>query len=78
MRARVRGEEIKLIPIPNLTENPIEVTPAIVCSSWSGKGRVIVPAKSTVEYELVYRPMTMTRKTEKYVVSGLGWFIKVF
>ena len=59
---RVREPETQSVTISNPSASPWHLQPTITNDFWSGKPFLDIPAKGSADYELVYRPLSMTRK----------------
>lgn len=66
---QVRGRDVKMISIPNRTNQHWELTPVIEGEYWSGPVTFSVEPQQTKPYELVYKPLTMTNENKKHQVS---------
>lgn len=64
----VRGKETKMISIINKTNQLWELSPVIEGEFWSGPIKFIVEPQQTKQYELTYRPLTMTTESKKHMV----------
>ncbi|XP_025115052.1 hydrocephalus-inducing protein-like isoform X4 [Pomacea canaliculata] len=63
----VRGKETKMISIINKTNQLWELSPVIEGEFWSGPIKFIVEPQQTKQYELTYRPLTMTTESKKHM-----------
>lgn len=62
----VRGKDIKMISIPNRTNQHWELKPVIEGEYWTGPVTFIVEPQQTRQYELTYKPLTMTSENKKH------------
>ena len=67
---QVRGRDVKMISIPNRTNQHWELTPVIEGEYWSGPVTFSVEPQQSKQYELVYRPLTMTNENKKHQVRN--------
>lgn len=58
--APVRSTDKKSIPVVNTTNKPWYLYPKIIHKFFTGLGTFTVPPGETYEYEITYKPMTMT------------------
>ena len=66
----VRMKETRAIPLSNRTTQPwTNIQPVIDGEYWSGPETITVNSGSTCQYELTYRPLTMTTEQKKHTVS---------
>ena len=70
--ARVREIDTQKITIDNPTNAAWVVKPAITNSFWSGDTHLRIPAKSSGDYEIAYKPLTMTLPQSKIEVNDAG------
>jgi hydrocephalus-inducing protein len=68
---KVRESSLQNVPLPrNDTDKPWTITPIILNDYWSGALSVEIPAKSTCNYAVTYRPLTMTREPTTTAVAA--------
>jgi hydrocephalus-inducing protein len=70
--ARVREVDTQKVTINNPTNAAWVVKPAITNSFWSGDTHLRIPAKSSGDYEIAYKPLTMTLPQSKIEVNDAG------
>merc|ERR1711871_1495544 len=70
--ARVREVDTQKVTINNPTNAAWVVKPAITNSFWSGDTHLRIPAKSSGDYEIAYKPLTMTLPQSKIEVNDTG------
>ncbi|XP_070194710.1 hydrocephalus-inducing protein homolog isoform X4 [Littorina saxatilis] len=63
---QVRGRDTKFISIPNRTNQQWELTPVIEGEHWTGPVTFSVEPLQTKQYELTYKPVTMTSENKKH------------
>ncbi|KAK7505819.1 hypothetical protein BaRGS_00003090 [Batillaria attramentaria] len=63
---QVRGKDVKMISIPNRTNQHWELTPVIEGEYWTGPVTFSVDPQQTKQYELTYKPLTMTTENKKH------------
>jgi hydrocephalus-inducing protein len=69
---RVRGDDVKVVTISNPTTSAWVVKPAITNEYWTGGTHLNIPAKGSGDYEVTYKPLTMTRPGEPPVDPETG------
>ena len=69
---QVRGRDVKMIAIPNRTNQYWDLTPVIEGEYWTGSVTFNVEPQQVKQYELVYKPLTMTSEHKKHQVRWRG------
>ena len=65
----MRNRDTKSITLHNKTNQLWTLRPVIDGEYWTGAETLIVEPQQSKNYELIYRPLTMTQDNKKHTVS---------
>ena len=73
----MRNRDVKSITLHNKSNQAWTLRPVIDGEYWSGPDTFVVEPQQSKNYELVYRPLTMTQDSKKHNVSLSGFSLQI-